>query len=429
MSFFENAVSTTIHKGEFNYVAGNQTIVRHEHQESSTVKDIGKELIPRGNIFLLTEIGRDTHLEAKTITANENIVPSEGDDPKVLKYTQTTYHARVVGFGDFTSFCVVKYGGKHAHEAFRHDLGLHLSDTTWHPNILQLFGVNSRLPALIFHDHNIPLEVFTGSGCFRVSPLSLWYVKCRLLNDFLTMKDLPIAHISDDLEILKHDFGLEMTVCSIPNLWVQPANGHICIMPSSRIYRDPVCSWYVLKTGLGESELGLVPPVPLKAYHNDRELVHRVETEVDVLSLLAREKQVIIAGNETLGRKVEFGDIVFFESVETMRIVGRFNLERRGVVNVQDLQTDRLCTAWLSQAHHVLRLLQIRPAEFSSVRLCTALFTGSKRPSIQLVHWTAEVYASVRCYLVAKGFKPDTLDYSHAHGYPIVQMFPGTQFP
>ncbi|KAG7086968.1 hypothetical protein E1B28_002884 [Marasmius oreades] len=86
-----------------------------------------------------------------------------------------------------------------------------------------------------------------------------------LAQRFLDNEDLPVTGLSDDLEILKiHDSGLEMTVCTIPNLWVQPSSGHLCVMPSlQRGRRNPVSSWYMLNTGSGETELKLIPPVSL----------------------------------------------------------------------------------------------------------------------------------------------------------------------
>ncbi|KAL0568525.1 hypothetical protein V5O48_013452, partial [Marasmius crinis-equi] len=285
------------------------------------------QLVPRGNIFLSRQIREDIDLEAQ--------VDRVDDDPCsnhsiILIYNQSIFHAKVSGHK--AKFCVVKYGGANAHEMFRRDLDLHRSVETWHPNILQLFGVNPQIPALIFHDQAIPLDVYTRT-CFRGSALALWWVKCRLLNDFLTMKDLPLAGVDGNLEVIKSKGSeIEMTVGTIPNLWVQPATGQLCVMPCSSNIEQPVCSWYVLKAGLDEAGLRVVPPVPLESYYKDEDLSCRIDAETDFFELLAKMGRTCVAAHGTQWPLLDLepGSVVFMSEsgvkhVATLELSGEMS--------------------------------------------------------------------------------------------------------
>ncbi|KAK1219978.1 hypothetical protein PQX77_017274 [Marasmius sp. AFHP31] len=284
MSFFQDAERVTINNGVFNLVAGNQTNRSVRRESLATLHSENEEfrLIPRGNIFLLRQVHESLHIASE--------VEEEGSSElRPMVYNQTMFHAQIVGSPG--RFFVVKYSGTDAREvsrAFQLDLKLHLHQETWHQNILQLFARNTQIPALIFHDCIIPLSVFTRS-CFKGSPFALWWLKCRLLIDFLTIKEFPFAGIKENLEVINRKGSeIEMTVGTVPNLWVQPQTGQLCVMPSSNRLEQPVCSWYVLRAGLDEEGLREVPPVPLEVYYKDAELSRRIDAETDLFSLLAR---------------------------------------------------------------------------------------------------------------------------------------------
>ncbi|KAL0061222.1 hypothetical protein AAF712_011981 [Marasmius tenuissimus] len=205
MSFFQEAERVTINNGVFNLVAGNQTNRSARRESLTTLQPEDEEfrLIPRGNIFLL----RQVHESLQVVSEVEEEGSSES---RPIVYNQTMFHAQIVGSPG--RFFVVKYSGTGAYEAFQLDFKLHLRQETWHQNILQLFARNTQIPALIFHDCVIPLSVFTRS-CFKGSPFALWWLKCRLLIDFLTIKEFPFAGINENLEVIKRKGSeIEMTV-------------------------------------------------------------------------------------------------------------------------------------------------------------------------------------------------------------------------
>ncbi|KAJ8090749.1 hypothetical protein PM082_018315 [Marasmius tenuissimus] len=206
-----------------------------------------------------------------------------------------------------------------------------------------------------------------------------------------------------------------MTVGTVPNLWVQPQTGQLCVMPSSNKLEQPVCSWYVLRAGLDEEGLREVPPVPLEVYYKDVELSRRIDAETNLFSLLARTGRLATLPQDSIpgsSRHWEPGSVVLVSESE-MSHIATVKLPTEG------LSANLLSAAWLSQANFLLHQYEVTPEQFSCVKLILQTNVIEQEINHEAIEWTKEVYAIIGCYLTSRGYNPNCNNYGKACGYSL----------